>query len=413
MQTTLVEHLMGTEAGREADGILRACVHCGFCAATCPTYQLLGDELDGPRGRIYQIKVVLEGEKPDRNVQRHLDRCLVCLNCETTCPSGVQYHRLLDIGKRYMAKTVPRPWHERLLRWLLRSVLPYHRRLSPLLGIGRVFKFILPQAVKQKIPPAQHPSRRPGIRHERRVLLFEGCVQATMTPSTNHAVARCLDRVGISVIPVPDAGCCGALSHHLGATAEALDFMRHNIDIWWSIVQQGVEAIVVCASGCGAVILEYAYFLRDDAQYREKARRIAALCKDVSQVLSLEDMTLFKCSTNEAIAFHSPCSLQHGQKIHGVVEGLLRAAGYNLVPVEHGHSCCGSAGAYSILQPRLSGALLREKLSDLQAAKPSRIATANVGCQLHLQSQAMVPVVHWMELLAESTVEQGSHPVHD
>ncbi len=398
MQTNLAEFFRETEQGREADRILRSCVHCGFCTATCPTYQLLGDELDGPRGRIYQIKMVLEGTRPTKSIQRHLDRCLTCLSCETTCPSGVEYGRLLDIGRGLVEARVPRPILKRWLRWALRRALPYPKRVVLPLRLAQLLRPILPAALRRKVPPRQYVAAAPRRDHARTMLILDGCVQPLMTPRTNSAAAGVLDRLGVSVIQAEGAGCCGALSHHLSAGDEAKAFMRRNIDAWWPYIENGAEAIVVTASGCGVLVKEYGHHLRDDPAYAGKAKQVAALAKDLAEVITPEDLRELRGNGPRRIAFHAPCTLQHGQHLHGVVERLLTQAGFELVPVTDAHLCCGSAGTYSILQADLSARLLRRKLEALQAAGPALIATANIGCQLHLQSQAEVPVVHWIEL---------------
>jgi glycolate oxidase iron-sulfur subunit len=403
MQTRIRASLLQTAQGQEADQILRACVHCGFCTATCPTYQLLGDELDGPRGRIYQIKQLLEGQPVSDKTQSHLDRCLTCRACETTCPSGVRYARLLDIGRELMEQQVERSTAESVKRWLLRKLFPYPARIAPLLRVGHVCKPLLPAALAHKLPARQVVKPRPRLSHTRKMLVLEGCVQRITTPATNAALARVLDKLGIQLISAPGAGCCGAVSHHLAAPQEALSFMRRNIDAWWPQIAAGVEAILISASGCGALVKEYAQYLRDDPHYAEKAIRVAQLARDVSEVLRNESLPWERIQPSaEAIAFHSPCTLQHGQQLDGLVEGILQRAGFKLTRVADAHLCCGSAGTYSILQPELSERLLHNKLQALQAGAPEVIATANVGCQLHLASQADRPVKHWIELLDEA-----------
>ncbi|MBI1424987.1 MAG: glycolate oxidase subunit GlcF [Gammaproteobacteria bacterium] len=401
MQTKLLPDLLATPHGQEADRILRSCVHCGFCTATCPTYQLLGDELDGPRGRIYEIKLALEGERVSRRTQSHLDRCLTCLNCETTCPSGVQYHRLLDIGRSYVDEQVARPLPQKILRWLLRKILPHTRRVTALLKMGYALQPLMPAALARKLPAKQLPVSHQPAQHTRKMLLLAGCVQPAMTPRTNQATALVLNKLGIEVIEAAKATCCGALSHHLSATEEARGYMRKNIDAWWPHIEQGAEAIVITASGCGAMVKEYAHLLQHDPYYAEKATRVSALAKDLSEVLSEDDMRQLGHGKQRSIAFHPPCTLQHAQKLNGRVERLLLAAGYKLQPVTDSHLCCGSAGSYSILQPAIANQLKQRKLDNLQAGKPELIVTANIGCQLHLQSEAAVPVKHWIELFVD------------
>ncbi len=398
MQTNLADFIRDTPEGREADRILRACVHCGFCTATCPTYQLLGDELDGPRGRIYQIKQVLEGAEVTRTAQLHLDRCLTCMNCMTTCPSGVDYHRLLEIGRELVDERVERPATERLLRWTLRRLLPFPNRAGPLVKLGQAVRPLVPGSLKAKVPPRQTVNEISRQSHGRSMLILDGCVQPSMTPRTNSLAAAVLDRLGITLISAASAGCCGALNQHLSAPEEARVFMRRNIEAWWPHIEDGVEAIIMTASGCGAVVKEYGYYLRDDPAYAKKAARVSELARDLCEVLTPGDMEKLQTSAPRRIAFHPPCTLQHGQKLRGAVERLLAAAGFELVPVADAHMCCGSAGTYSILQPDLSDQLLARRVTALQGSGPEIIATANIGCQLHLQSKADVPVVHWIEL---------------
>jgi glycolate oxidase iron-sulfur subunit len=400
MQTSLLESIKQTPQGREAEAILRSCVHCGFCTATCPTYQLLGDELDGPRGRIYLIKQTLEGNAVSAKTQLHLDRCLHCLACETACPSGVQYGRLVDIGREIVEERVARPVSVNLVRRALRFVLPHPRRFAALLRIGRHLRPLLPAAWRMKLPVPLQAGAWPAARHVRKMLVLEGCVQAAVVPDTNAAAARVLDKLGISLIRAESAECCGALSHHLSDHRGALHFMRRNIDAWWPYVEAGVEAIVMTASGCGAVVKDYGAILRDDPAYAEKAARIAAMTKDLSEVLAMEDLAPLRVNAKgRKVAFHAPCTLQHGQRLTGLVEEMLARCGYQLTAVADAHLCCGSAGTYSILQPELSQELLAAKLAALQQGEPELIATANVGCQLHMQSRASRPVRHWVELL--------------
>jgi glycolate oxidase iron-sulfur subunit len=400
MQTTITSDILDTPEGREADAILRSCVHCGFCTATCPTYQLLGDELDGPRGRIYLIKQMLEGHTVTAETQLHLDRCLSCRACETTCPSGVQYGRLADIGRSFAEKHIGRSVNQRLFRQALRAVLPHARRFGALLGVGQALRPLLPAALRAKIPPRQHAGAWPPARHARRMLVLAGCAQSRATPKTNVAAARVLDRLGISLLIAPEAGCCGALSHHLSAEHEARDFMRRNIDAWWPYIEQGVEAIVMTASGCGLMVKDYADLLDDDPRYAAKAAKVSALTLDLSEILAREDLARLEVSANKRrIAFHAPCTLQHGQKLPGKVEAILTGLGFELTEVIDSHLCCGSAGSYSLLQPELSRQLRDNKLVALRGGKPELIATANVGCQLHLAAGSDIPVMHWVELL--------------
>ena len=408
MQTRLSVALLDTPEGREADGILRKCVHCGFCTATCPTYQLLGDELDGPRGRIYLIKEMLEGASPSRSTQLHLDRCLTCRACETTCPSGVRYGRLLDIGRHHIEQVVPRTFRERLLRRVLLATIPRRKRFTALLALGRALRPLMPATLRRSVPARQHAAAWPAPRHDRRMLVLAGCVQPAIAPDINAAAARILDRLGITLIEVDD-GCCGALAHHLAEERSAREQMRRNIDAWWPDIERGAEALVVTASGCGAMIRDYGELLRDDRAYAQKAARVSQLFRDLGQVVAQElakpgvklELTL-PAGRRQRVAFHSPCTLQHGLKLRGVIEPLLERAGYTLTSVADAHLCCGSAGSYSLLQPAISRQLKANKLAALQAGTPDVIATANIGCQMHLASGAERPVRHWIELLAQS-----------
>jgi glycolate oxidase iron-sulfur subunit len=402
VQTALAAFIRDTPEGREADAILRKCVHCGFCTATCPTYQLLGDELDGPRGRIYLIKQMLEGAPPTAKTRLHLDRCLTCRSCESTCPSGVQYGRLADIGRGIVEEKVGRGAWDRLQRAVLGAVIPNTALFSFLLSIGRFFRFVLPEKLKEKVPPqAASPGAWPAPRHARRMLALAGCAQPALAPRINAAAARVLDRAGVSLVEAPGAGCCGAVRFHLNDQEAGRDDMRALIDAWWPAIERGgVEAIVMTASGCGSFVREYAHHLHEDPAYREKAKRISDMTRDLSEVVLEENIE--KRSNPVRVAFQSPCSLQHGQQIRGNVEALLRAAGHELTPVAEEHLCCGSAGTYSILQPELSSRLKERKLNALSEGEPQAIVTANIGCLAHLQGSASVPVRHWIELIDEA-----------
>jgi len=401
METHLAPAFRGTPLGLEAEAILRSCVHCGFCTATCPTYQLLGDELDSPRGRIYLLKRVFEGHAPSRVTQTHLDRCLTCRACETTCPSGVNYGRLADLGRSVLEQTVRRPWAERLQRRLLRAIVPYPMRFAALLTLARVARPFLPRALQRKIPTRRPAGGSPASApNARQMLILEGCAQSVATPLTNAATARVLARLGIQLIRAQGSGCCGALSHHLSAEAEALNHMRRNIDAWWPHIEAGAEGIVITASGCGVQVKDYANLLRHDPAYADKAARVSALTRDIAEVISPADLIpLGHIGRGQRIAFHAPCTLQHAQKINGRVEAILTQVGYQLTPVRDAHLCCGSAGSYSVLQPALSQRLRDNKLAALTANAPEIIATANVGCQLHLETASDRPVQHWIELL--------------
>jgi glycolate oxidase iron-sulfur subunit len=410
MQTALADFIRETPQGREADAILRSCVHCGFCLPACPTYQLLGDELDSPRGRIYLIKQLLEGQPITSSTQLHLDRCLTCRACESACPSGVQYGRLLDIGRTLVEERLPRAPGARLRRYLLRKIVPHRTPLRGLVRLARAARLLLPRALERRLPRAT-PSPWPAARHARRVVLLDGCVQSALAPEINAAAARVLDRLGISVIRASSAGCCGALQYHLGAHTEALGQMRRNVDALWPHLEQGADALVFTSSACAAMLADYARLLAGDAAYAARAQRISALGRDIAQLLEAQrpalSATLAKAAGGQRagmqparVAFQAPCSLQHALGVRGVVEAFLAEAGFTLTPVADGQRCCGSAGTYSILQPQLSGQLLRAKLSALEAGAPEVIATANIGCLAHLRSGTALPVRHWVELLA-------------
>jgi glycolate oxidase iron-sulfur subunit len=404
MQTNLSDRARQLPRAEEAERILRSCVHCGFCNATCPTYQLLGDELDGPRGRIYLIKQVLEGQPATAATQLHLDRCLSCRNCETTCPSGVDYHNLLDIGRAAMESAVPRPLGQRLLRSGLRALLPNPTLFKSLSRLGQALRPLLPERVHDELPVLIMAAKpRPAPRHARRVLLLEGCVQAALSPNTNAATARVLDRLGISVTPVREAGCCGALDYHLNAQQAGLDRARRTIDAWWPLIESSaVEAIIQTASGCGAFIKDYGHLLGGDPAYAAKAARISALSKDLVEVLRDEPLEDLTARGELRLAVHCPCTLQHAQKLGGAVEQVLTRLGFNLTEVPDSHLCCGSAGTYSITQPQLSRQLRDNKMNALESGRPEVIATANIGCQTHLGGAGRTPVRHWIELVEEA-----------
>ncbi|NCX48459.1 MAG: glycolate oxidase iron-sulfur subunit [Gammaproteobacteria bacterium] len=403
MQTNIVERYANTDYGREAEAILRKCVHCGFCTATCPTYQLLGDELDGPRGRIYQIKEILEGATPTASTQTHLDRCLTCRSCETTCPSGVDYGRLADIGRKIVEDEVGRSWIQTLIRKALIVVIPNRQLFGFLMRMGQLFRPLMPGAIRRKIPQRVTPSVWPTSTHVRTMVVLEACAQPSATPNVNAAAARVLDRLGIQLIAAKEAGCCGAVAHHLSDHDRSYDAVKRNIDAWWPLIEQDAEAIVITASGCGVMVKEYGHLLADDPLYAEKAQRVSELAKDISEVLVKEDLGGLKVRGAKTLAFHSPCTLQHGQKLNGLTERVLRELGFDLKPVADSHLCCGSAGTYSILQPDLSKRLLKNKVKALEATGAPTIATANVGCQLHLSTGANTPVKHWIELVDEVT----------
>jgi glycolate oxidase iron-sulfur subunit len=448
MQTNLAPFIKDTAEGREADAILRKCTHCGMCTATCPTYQLLSDELDGPRGRIYLIKQVLEGATPTAKTQLHLDRCLTCRACETTCPTGVRYGRLVDIGRHLVEERVARGFVESLWRRALNTVIPRPALFKLLLSMGRLAQPLLPRSLSRQIPQSTVARSWPKASHTRKMLVLEGCALPSLSPNTNTASARVLDRLGITLVRPVGAGCCGALSFHLNAQEEALDYMRRNVDAWWPHIEQGAEAIVITASGCGVTVKEYGHYLGQDAAYAAKAQRVSELAKDISEIITGESAKLtsliphpstaasdtpsqdFNSRTSAAlratggqipakergpssaprrapiprqrVAFHPPCTLQHGLKITGKVESILTDFGFELVPVPDAHLCCGSAGTYSILQPELSRRLLENKIAALASGAPTAILTANIGCQAHLQGATALPVRHWIEALDES-----------
>jgi glycolate oxidase iron-sulfur subunit len=409
MQTQLAPEYQGTSDGRAAEAILRKCVHCGFCTATCPTYQLLGDELDGPRGRIYLMKQVLEGQTPTRKTQQHLDRCLTCRNCETTCPSGVDYGHLIDIGRKLVDAKVPRPAGESLVRWALKEGLP-SPLFAPAMRIGQLVRGLLPAKLRDKVPVRQAAGSWPQRSHPRKMLMLAGCVQPAMMPNINSATARVLDAIGIETLVAPSAGCCGAVKFHLNDQQGGLAAMRANIDAWWPWIARAdgaVEAIVMNASGCGVTVKEYGHLLRDDPAYADKAARVSALTRDLSELLP-ELVPALKGRIDSAripplLAYHPPCTLQHGQGLRGGVEQHLQALGFTLkVALNDAHLCCGSAGTYSVLQPVLSQQLRERKLGHLHELAPSAIVSANIGCITHLQSGTALPVRHWVELLDEA-----------
>lgn len=402
MKTQLADFVKDTPAGKEAEDIVRRCVHCGFCTATCPTYQLLGDELDGPRGRIYLIKQVLEGAEPTRSTQLHLDRCLTCRACETTCPSGVQYGRLVDIGRAIVEEKVPRSAGDRVARSALKHGLT-SKAFGPAMRAGQALRSVLPESIRAKVPQRHDPGHWPQQTHARKMLLPLGCVQPSMSPNIDAATARVLDALGIQSI-TPPASCCGAIKHHLNDHEAALVEVRRNIDAWWPHVEAGVEAIVMNASGCGAMVKEYAHLLRHDPAYAAKAGRIVELTRDLAEIIPVPEhaRTLrakLRDTRSERVVFHPPCTLQHGQKIRGIVESFLGILGATVLPIPESHLCCGSAGTYSVLQPELSRQLRDRKLTALQAQEPEVILSANIGCITHLASAAQIPVRHWIEWL--------------
>ncbi|KZE34322.1 glycolate oxidase subunit GlcF [Crenobacter luteus] len=403
MQTRLADFIKDTPEGVDADAILRRCVHCGFCTATCPTYQELGDELDGPRGRIYLIKQVLEGAPATAKTQSHLDRCLSCRNCESTCPSGVEYGRLLDIGRHVVDAQVKRPLGARIVRRALATVLPNPRLFGPAYRLGQRLRPLLPASLKAKLLPQSDAGAAPPRRaHARKVLMLAGCVQPVMLPNINHATLRVLDALGIEAILPADAGCCGALRYHLDEQDAGLADMRRNVDAWWPHIEAGVEAIVVNASGCGVAVKEYGRYLRHDPAYADKAARVSALARDLVEIVAPEAANLaarVAASPLRRVAYHPPCTLQHGQRVRGQLEKLLQTLGLAVLLPTDSHLCCGSAGTYSLLQPELSLKLRDNKLAALARTTPDLIVSGNVGCIGHLRGGTATPVMHWVELV--------------
>ena len=402
MQTFLPVEFLATDRGKEADSILRACVHCGFCIATCPTYQVLGNELDSPRGRIYLIKAMLEGEAVTPVTRTHLDRCLSCQSCETTCPSGVNYHRLLDIGRAEIEQRVPRSPMSRGLRWLLRRIMPYRRRFTPLLRLGQVFRILLPGFLREHVPLRGKAISVAVGQHTRKVILVQGCVQPGLSPTTNAAATLVLDKLGIEAVTVAAESCCGAMSYHLNAQGEGLDFARRNIDAWWPLVEAGAEAIVMTASGCSNFVQDYGSLLSNDPEYALRAEKIVSLLADIAEVLDKENLESLQLDSASRISWHCPCTAQHGQKLDGVTRAVLARLGFELPPIADAHLCCGSAGTNSLFQPDIAKALRTRKLAALEASHPQQIVTANIGCQTHLGGGTETPVVHWIELVARS-----------
>ena len=412
MDTHLADFIRDTPEGKTAESILRKCVHCGFCTATCPTYQILGDELDSPRGRIYLIKQVLEGQEVTRKTQQHLDRCLTCRNCETTCPSGVKYGQLIDIGRKIVDQKVKRPWGERMLRNGLKSLMTNRGLFNSGMALGRTFKPMVPPSLKNKINDARPAGELPSRSHARKVLILNGCVQPAMLPSIDAATMRVLDAMEVQCVVEPSSGCCGAVKFHMNDHEGGLQQMRQNIDAWWPLIESGeVESLVMNASGCGVTVREYAHHFHDDPAYKAKANRISAMTFDLSQTLtnlldkaSPEQLSRLKHAVTthspfKRLAFHPPCTLQHGQQIKGVVESVLVKLGFELTPVADSHLCCGSAGTYSVLQPVISGELKKRKVQALEAGGPQAVVSANIGCITHIETGTQLPVRHWIELI--------------
>lgn len=402
MQTNIASSLKNSPQGQEAEAILRKCVHCGFCLATCPTYNLTGNELNSPRGRIYLLKQLLEGNPVTQSTQQHLDSCLNCRACETTCPSNVEYHRLLEIGAPLVEQQVPRNWKQRLLRNAILNVLPFPHRFTPLLRSAQLIRPLLPSSLSRTIPPRQQSGNRPAKQHPRSMLVLEGCVQPGIAPEINTATARILNKLGISLISAPKAGCCGALSYHLHKQQDGLDFMRQNIDAWWPYIEKGCEAIIITASGCGTTVKEYGKLLKEDAAYADKAAQVAKLAKDLVEVLSKEPIETLPARPDASLAFQCPCSLQHGQGLAGSVEALLGRMGFHIKPVSDNHMCCGSAGTYSIFQPELATELRQKKIQALKNSQADQYVSANIGCITHLSAGLEQPVRHWIQVVDDA-----------
>jgi len=406
MKTNIASDFLDTPDGIEANRILRSCVHCGFCNATCPTYQLLGDELDGPRGRIYLIKQTLEGKTPSRQTQLHLDRCLTCRNCESTCPSGVNYSHLLNIGRSIVNKKVTRSFTQKSLHFILRKTFLSPLAFSSIIKTGQLFRPLLPEKLKRSVPEKQKHVQLNASSHTRKILLVPGCVQSSLKPNIDAAAKVVFNELNIESIEIPAAGCCGSLSHHLNAEDEAIQIIKKNIDSWWPLIEnKTIEAICMTASGCGVAIKEYQQLLANDKAYAEKAKIVSALYKDPAEIVSTElsnseqsIKSLIKNKQNIAVAFHPPCTLQHGMKVNNLVEPILSDCGFEVQSFNDKHLCCGSAGTYSITQKELSQQLLSNKLDNINKTEHDLIVTANIGCQLHLQSGTATPVKHWLEL---------------
>ena len=411
MSIVLAERFRDTAAGEEAAAILDACVQCGECVPNCPTFRLVNDDWDSPRGRVSLMRQLFEGQPPGADIRHHIDRCLTCRSCEAICPHGVRYGRLLDLTREVIEPAARRPLRERLLRRALRAVIPHRARFAALLTLGQALRGVLPAALKARVPEKRTAGAWPGRNHTRTMLVWQGCVQPALAPDINAATARVLDRCGIRLVPAA-AGCCGALSQHMAASDEARAFMRANIDACWPQIEAGAEAIVMTASGCGSHVRDYGELLRDDPAYRDKAQRFSELSRDIAEVLAAElaagrlpAIPPRPKSPERRIAYQSPCSLQHAQKLKGAVEKLLKHAGYTLTPVAYPFLCCGAGGSYSILQPEMAAGLRQAKLDTILATRPRLIATANIGCLAHLAETSPLPVRHWIELFDETLAD--------
>lgn len=400
MDVSINQRFVQQPEAQDAAEIIRKCVHCGFCTATCPTYQLLGDESDSPRGRIYLIRQLLEKGGATIKTRTHLDRCLLCRACETTCPSGVQYGQLIEYGRQLLEQVQPRPKINTLRRKTVAKALVQGGAIKTAVKLGIKVREWLPDALNQQLPDTTRGLEWPTPRHARKMLVLAGCVQPALSPETNAKAARVLDRLGISLLQEDGSGCCGAVGLHTSDPQMGMRHIRERIDQWWPQLENGVEGIIFTASGCGVTIKDYAHLLKDDTDYAEKAVKVSAMARDLSEVVLSElDQLDADIGQNRKIAFHPPCTLQHGLKLSGVVEKILTSVGYDLLPVSDSHLCCGSAGTYSLFQPELSGKLKQNKLKALQAHQPELIATANIGCQQHLKTGTRRDVVHWIQLL--------------
>ena len=400
MQTNLAPKFQQGRHAEAIETILRKCVHCGFCNATCPTYQIRGDELDGPRGRIYQMKQFFEGEPANPEMLKHLDRCLTCHACETTCPSGVKYTRLLEIGKTSIERELPRPWWDRARRWGIVRFINSGWLFALAVKIGQTLVPILPAKLRESVPARQTPVDRINAQHSRKVLMLGGCVQPTLAPNTNARASNLLNKFGIEVIELPENLCCGAAALHTSEPEYGMRQVKRLIDSWWPHIEAGAEAIVVTATGCGVTVKDYEHLLADDADYVAKAKKVSLLYRDLTELVEAEIEAMDPVEMPaKRIAVHTPCSMQHGLGITNRVETLLAKAGYEICAVAEGHLCCGSSGTYSMLQPALGTQLRTNKIRALSINQPDIIATANIGCQMHLAQDNNLPVVHWIELL--------------
>ena len=405
MQTKIKHDFLQSEKGQLADKILRSCVHCGFCTATCPTYQILGDELDGPRGRIYLIKQMLEGHTVTKETLNHLDRCLTCRACETTCPSGVEYGHLLEIGRSEVEKRVKRSLLQKVLRKTLLLILPFPKRFAVLLKTGQLFRPVLPGILKKQIPAKTRLIKLSLKKHKTKMLILDGCAQPALAPEINHATRKVLDALDIELVSF--SGCCGAINQHLSDEKKALVIIKNNIDRLKTEFDNGIEGIVMTASGCGAMFKEYPHLLRNDELYKNKAELIANKTFDLTEIINTEKLkNKLDVNKNLNIAVHTPCTLQHAQKLPSNIENILSSCGYQLSTIKDKHLCCGSAGTYSITQPELSKRLREQRLTGLMVGQPDMIATANIGCLHHLNTGSSVPVRHWIEIIAEDLKEK-------